>query len=58
MQLKAELSSFSPEFFEEVEDLKFREKQGRERVQLLTQRLQQLSRQYGFSLPEFTSAKT
>ena len=48
-QLRAELSAFGPDFFEELEDLKYREK-------LFRERLQQLSTQFGVDVPELRSA--
>lgn len=42
------MSAFGPDFFEELEDLKYREK-------LFRERLQQLSAQFGVDVPELRS---
>ncbi|KAJ8314697.1 hypothetical protein KUTeg_006847 [Tegillarca granosa] len=46
-RLKKELKNFGPDFFEEIEDLKYNYKQILERNLLYEEKLQQLSRQFG-----------
>jgi centrosomal protein CEP290 len=50
LQLKRELESFGPDFFEEIEDLKYNYKQMVERCSLLETKLKQLARQFGVSV--------
>ena len=42
LQLKKELTNFGPDFFEEIEDLKYNYKQALEKNILYEERLQQL----------------
>lgn len=49
-QLKKELANFGPDFFEEIEDLKYNYKQSVERNVLLEDKLNQVSRQFGISI--------
>ena len=50
LQLKKELQSFGPDFFEEIEDLKYNYKQTVQRCTLLEDKLRQLARQFGVSV--------
>ena len=52
--LRAELSSFDPAFWEEIEDLKYREHESKQLCRKYEKMLHELSRQYGFP---FTSIK-
>ncbi|XP_071113169.1 centrosomal protein of 290 kDa-like [Haliotis cracherodii] len=49
-RLKKELESFGPEFFEEVEDLKYNYKQAVQKNVLYEEKLQQISTQFGISV--------
>ncbi|OWF51997.1 centrosomal protein of 290 kDa-like [Mizuhopecten yessoensis] len=49
-RLKKELDNFGPDFFEEVEDLKYNYKQSVEKNVLYEEKLQQLSQQLGISI--------
>lgn len=49
-QLKRELESFGPDFFEEIEDLKYNYKQTMKRCRLLEDKLRQLAQQFGVSI--------
>lgn len=49
-RLKKELQNFSPEFFEEIEDLKYNYKQAVEKNVLYEEKLAQISEQFGLSL--------
>ncbi|KAL8608881.1 hypothetical protein ACOMHN_056045 [Nucella lapillus] len=49
-KLKKELESFGPDFFEEIEDLKYNYKQTVERCALLEDKLRTLARQFGVSV--------
>ena len=46
-QLKKELSNFGPEFFEEIEDLKFNYRESLRKNVEYEERLMQLSKQFG-----------
>merc|ERR1711924_290852 len=46
--LRAELSSFDPAFWEEIEDLKYREHESKQNCRKYERMLTELSRQYGF----------
>jgi len=48
--LKKELSNFGPEFFEEIEDLKFRCHDAVSRNKQYEEQLTQLSKQFGVSV--------
>jgi centrosomal protein CEP290 len=48
--LKEELSNFSPEFFEEIEDLKFNYKEAVQKNVLYEEQLKQFSQQFGVSI--------
>ena len=50
LQLKRELEAFDPDFFEELEDLKYNYKKSVERNVLYERQLKQLSRQFGVSV--------
>ena len=50
LQLKKELDSFGPDFFEEIEDLKYNYKQSMQRCTLLEDKLRQLAQQFGVSV--------
>jgi len=49
-QLKKELSNFGPEFFEEIEDLKFRCHDAVTKNKQYEEQLDQLSKQFGVSV--------
>ncbi|KAK7503000.1 hypothetical protein BaRGS_00005626, partial [Batillaria attramentaria] len=49
-RLKKELENFGPDFFEEIEDLKYNYRQSVQRCTLLEERLRQLARQFGVSV--------
>ena len=49
LQLKEELANFGPEFFEEIEDLKYNYREAVQKNVELEDKLHRLSRQYGFS---------
>ena len=49
-QLKQELGNFGPDFFEEIEDLKFNYREAVQKNVELEDKLHKLSRQYGFSV--------
>ena len=49
-QLKKELGNFGPEFFEEIEDLKYNYKQSVQRNVLLEEKIHQVERQFGISI--------
>ena len=49
-QLKNELSNFGPEFFDEIEDLKFRCHEATEQCRLYEEQLLKLSKQFGVSV--------
>ncbi|BFZ24638.1 hypothetical protein BsWGS_27677 [Bradybaena similaris] len=49
-KMKKELGSFGPEFFEEIEDLKYNYKQSIQRNVLLEDKLKQIENQFGVSL--------
>ncbi|CAL1542937.1 unnamed protein product [Lymnaea stagnalis] len=49
-KLKKELGNFGPDFFEEIEDLKYNYKQSVQRNVLLEEKLKQVSLQFGVSL--------
>ena len=49
-QMKKELGNFGPEFFEEIEDLKFNYKQAIEKNLLYEEKLTQVSKQFGVSI--------
>ncbi len=49
-QMKKELESFGPEFFEEIEDLKYNYKQAVQKNVLYEEKLQQISTQFGISV--------
>ena len=53
-QLKEELDSFDPAFFEEVEDLKYNYHETVKKNVQYEQLLQSLSRQHGFQLPQLS----
>ena len=48
--MKKELGNFGPEFFEEIEDLKFNYKQAIEKNLLYEEKLTQVSKQFGVSI--------
>ena len=50
LQLKQELGNFGPDFFEEIEDLKFNYREAVQKNVELEDKLHKLSRQYGFSV--------
>ncbi|XP_052811330.1 centrosomal protein of 290 kDa-like [Mya arenaria] len=50
-RLRKELGNFGPDFFEEIEDLKFNYKQSVEKNFSLEDKLRQISTQYGISIP-------
>ncbi|KAL3881749.1 hypothetical protein ACJMK2_028144 [Sinanodonta woodiana] len=52
-RMKKELANFGPEFFEEIEDLKFNYKQALEKNIIFEEKLKQLSRQFGVQIPGF-----
>jgi len=52
--LRAELSSFDPAFWEEIEDLKYREDEAKRLCRKYEKMLNELSREYKFP---FTSAR-
>ena len=49
-KLKKELGNFGPEFFEEIEDLKYNYKQSVQRNVLLEEKVKQVARQFGVSI--------
>ena len=49
-QMKKELESFGPDFFEEIEDLKYNYKKAVQRCSQLETKLQQVGRQFGVSV--------
>ncbi|XP_005096015.2 centrosomal protein of 290 kDa [Aplysia californica] len=49
-KLKKELGNFGPEFFDEIEDLKYNYKQSVQRNVLLEEKLKQVARQFGVSI--------
>ena len=49
-QLKEELSNFGPEFFEEIEDLKFNYREAVQRNVQYEEQLGQLSKQFGVAV--------
>lgn len=51
-QLKCELESFDPQFFEEIEDLKYNYQVSVQKNIEFEELLKQYSKQYGFPLPE------
>ena len=52
MQLKAEFEAFDPQFFEEIEDLKYNYQEAIRKNVEYEEHLRTLSHQYGFPLPE------
>ena len=48
--MKKELENFGPEFFEEIEDLKFNYREAVQRNVQYEEQLSQLSQQFGISL--------
>lgn len=50
LQLKRELANFGPEFFEEIEDLKYNYKEANIRNAQLEERLKEVCDQFGVSL--------
>ena len=48
--MKKELESFGPDFFEEIEDLKYNYKKAVQRCSQLETKLQQVGRQFGVSV--------
>ncbi|XP_053396760.1 centrosomal protein of 290 kDa-like [Mercenaria mercenaria] len=50
-RLRKELGTFGPDFFEEIEDLKFNYKQSVEKNILYEEKLKQVSEQFGISIP-------
>ncbi|KAL4233575.1 hypothetical protein ACF0H5_008256 [Mactra antiquata] len=50
-RLRKELGNFGPEFFEEIEDLKFNYKQSVEKNILYEEKLKQVSDQFGITIP-------
>ncbi|KAH9503689.1 hypothetical protein Btru_067161 [Bulinus truncatus] len=49
-KLKKELNNFGPEFFEEIEDLKYNFKQSVQRNLVLEEKLKQVAQQFGLSI--------
>ncbi|RUS86098.1 hypothetical protein EGW08_006118, partial [Elysia chlorotica] len=49
-KLKKELGNFGPDFFEEIEDLKYNYKQSVQRNVLLEEKIHQIERQFGISI--------
>ncbi|GFR72659.1 centrosomal protein of 290 kDa [Elysia marginata] len=49
-KLKKELGNFGPDFFEEIEDLKYNYKQSVQRNVLLEEKIHQVERQFGISI--------
>ena len=56
MQLKAELDSFDPQFFEEIEDLKYNYQVSVQKNIEYEEQLKQYSIQYGFQLPQLNDS--
>ncbi|XP_060598760.1 centrosomal protein of 290 kDa-like, partial [Ruditapes philippinarum] len=50
-RLRKELGTFGPDFFEEIEDLKFNYKQSVEKNILYEEKLKQVSEQFGITIP-------
>ena len=50
VQLQKELESFGPDFFEEIEDLKYNYKQSVQRSMLLEEKLRLLAQQFDVSV--------
>ena len=48
--MKRELANFGPDFFDEIEDLKFNYKQAVEKNLLYEDKLQQVGKQFGISI--------
>lgn len=57
-QLKAELDSFDPQFFEEIEDLKYNYQLAVQKNVEYEEQLQHLSQQYGFTIPDLVVDET
>ena len=49
-QMRRELGNFGPDFFDEIEDLKFNYKQSVEKNILYEEKLNQVSKQFGVSI--------
>ena len=56
VQLKAELDSFDPQFFEEIEDLKYNYQVSVQKNIEYEEQLKQYSIQYGFQLPQLNDS--
>ena len=48
--MKKELGNFGPDFFDEIEDLKFNYKQSVEKNLLYEEKLRQVGKQFGISM--------
>ena len=51
LQLKKELSNFGPEFFEEIEDLKYNYREAVQKNVQYEEQLGSLSKQFGVDIP-------